>query len=87
MTEIRFFAGFRNDRPFSLEINIHNPSSTSIIKSIDYYGVARATSEANVISGGGWNTDTGNAMTGLRLFASSGNITSGTFRLYGIKKT
>jgi hypothetical protein len=38
-----------------------------------------------LISGAGTNDNMG-ALTGIRFMMSSGNIASGTFRLYGIRK-
>jgi hypothetical protein len=69
-------------------INIYNPSSTTKQKRVVFSGVASASSgvgasQTTTFFGSGSNSGTG-AMTGLRLFMNSGNITSGTFRLYGI---
>jgi len=88
LNEIRIFSGntLRNDRPANFNVNIHNPASTSDQKTIDVFGVCRASSEANIISNGGWNTTTASAMTGIQFYASSGTILSGKFRLYGISK-
>jgi len=89
LNEIRLFSGnyLRNNRPTSFNVNIHSPASTSNEKTIDVFGVCRATSEAEIISSGGWNTTTASAMTGIQFYASSGTILSGTFRLYGVSKS
>jgi hypothetical protein len=68
---------------------IYNPSSTTSYKAIhgvvvngfDNSGSARTTHLH-----GANNTDT-SALTGLRFFMSVGNISAGTFRLYGIKNS
>jgi len=72
-------------------INIYNPSSTTKQKRVVFSGVASASSgvgasQTTTFFGSGSNSGTG-AMTGLRLFMNSGNITSGTFRLYGISNS
>ena len=71
---------------FTLFISV--PASTTLKKYLYWYGVCN--DNANVLpakmSGVGGNTSTG-ALTGLRFFLSSGNILSGTFRLYGIAKS
>jgi hypothetical protein len=65
-------------------IYTHDPESTSLQHIVHWYGAAVNTSGVVLAGTGvGSNTTTG-ALTGIRILASGGNITSGTFRLYGI---
>lgn len=68
-------------------VNFPNPSATSINKSIYWAGAYTMAdnSTSYQMTGGGtqWNS-TALAVTGIRFFTNSGNITTGTFRLYGI---
>ena len=65
---------------------VHNPSSTAVMKAIDWTGTSQAsTSTMSQISGAGFNQGTA-ALTGVRFLAASGNI-NGTFRLYGIRNS
>ena len=66
---------------------ISNPASTSLAKSIQAVGRAiNSAGQAVQIESYGYNTGTA-AMTGIRFYDWSGNLASGTFRLYGIKKS
>ncbi len=74
------------DESASLEIHVRMPTSTTLQKIINWIG--ETLDDAGRIgwaSGVGSNTGTG-ALTGVRIFAASGNIASGTFRLYGVPK-
>ena len=63
---------------------VSHPSSTSLLKRVNWKGAtSRGTTAVEMGVGMGSNTGTG-ALTGVRFFAETGNITSGTFRLYGI---
>jgi hypothetical protein len=65
-------------------INIYNPTSTAFSKLIRWQGVFIDDTGATVnCSGAGSNTGT-DALTGIRIAAVSGNVTSGSFRLYGL---
>ncbi len=69
-----------------LEILIGSPSNSTFIKGISWD--ARFTDhsggrERGGLGNGGYKGST-SALTGVQLFASSGTITAGTFRLYGI---
>ncbi len=65
-------------------IYTHDPESTTLQHIVHWYGAAVNTSGVVLAGTGvGSNTTTG-ALTGIRILASSGNVTSGTFRLYGI---
>jgi len=71
---------------FNLVVMIYNPSSTALVKQIDWRGTASRTVVAqrtNIASGGALVTNTA-ALTGVRFYAATGNILTGKFRLYGI---
>lgn len=78
-----------NDAPSSCDVvmYIFNPASTTLKKQMFYQSTSvrldTGASQVLTRSGVGLNNGTA-ALTGMRFFASSGNITSGTFRLYGI---
>jgi len=69
---------------------ISNPASTTLMKQVSYFGsfiTSDTTNAAARVCGvGAWKSSTA-ALTGIRFFAGAGNITSGTFRLYGIKNS
>ena len=72
----------------TLTMYISNPASTTMRKNIHGHGVSSdgaATEIKNATFFGG-NTGT-DALTGIRFSMNGGNITSGSFRLYGIKKS
>jgi hypothetical protein len=65
-------------------MTVASPSSTTKSKGVYWIGqVSDASSSLKRITGAGDNSGTG-ALTGVRFLTGSGNITSGTFRLYGI---
>lgn len=66
---------------------IHNPDSATKQKRI-YWTAANTTSlgDTATIVGSGLNTST-SKLTGVRFLAQTGNISAGTFRLYGITNT
>lgn len=71
------------------EVKIYNPADTAskkhITSTLSFYG---ATNASLVNSSGSGSDTTGNtAVTGVQFFMSSGNITSGTIYLYGIKNS
>ena len=74
-------------RTANVSIKIFNPSSTTIGKQVSFnYAFRDSSAVTNTLANGfgsGVNSGTG-AVTGVRLYANYGNITSGTFRLYGI---
>ena len=88
-TFIKFVPHMSNSasRTASGSIKILSPSSTTIQKQISFnYAWLDSSAYTDTIGNGygsGVNSGTG-AVTGVRIFSSSGNITSGTFRLYGI---
>ena len=71
-----------------MTINIYSPSNTTKSKMINWQGVS-VTSTPNIAFANGvaYVTGTTAAMTGIRILADSGNITSGTFRLYGVSNS
>lgn len=71
-------------------VYIHNANSSSNDKNIEgrmtYQGTSTASgAEQAVISGGRWSSAT--VITSLRFQTNSGNITNGTFKLYGFKNS
>jgi len=78
-----------NDAPSSCDVVIwiFNPSSTAFKKQLFYQATSlridTGVTQVQTRSGVGINDNTG-ALTGIRFFASSGNISAGKFRLYGI---
>lgn len=69
-------------------VHIHSPSNTLYKKMIHWEGVSWSNDPflQNQNGIGSLNTSTA-AMTGIRYYSDSGNIISGTFRLYGIAKS
>lgn len=76
--------GADNDQSFSGTLNLFNPSSTTFIK---HWLCANSYGEANALNSGyqAGYVNTTNAVTGVRFQMASGNIDSGTIKLYGIK--
>jgi hypothetical protein len=78
-----------NDAASSCDVvmYIFNPSSTAFKKQIRYEATSvrldTGATQIQTRSGVGINNGTA-ALTGIRFFASSGNISAGKFRLYGI---
>jgi hypothetical protein len=75
-------------RPTSFTYHVHSPASTSYAKGVHWEGFMNANGAAlsKWFAGAGMNSST-SALTGVRFYLAGGNITSGTFRLYGIKKS
>jgi len=72
------------DQSIQFSMTVSGVAGTSLRKKVDWKGIYGGTVNASTpFTGGGDNSAT-TALTGVRFFASSGNITSGTFRLYGI---
>jgi hypothetical protein len=69
---------------FALNINVNKPTGSQL-KSVHWTGMNTSFNTPYFVAGAGMNTDTG-TLSGIRLYASTGNI-SGDFYLYGIKKT
>jgi hypothetical protein len=77
-------------RTNSAEITIYSPLSTTSYKKIRIQ--ANGASDDGGGSNGMWNTDifgnlydNANALSGITFYFSSGNISAGNFKLYGIK--
>ena len=70
----------------NLNMFIHGPASTTLVKQIQYTGSGRSSGTLYMLTGVGTNSGTG-ALTGIRLLFDVGNISSGTFRLYGISNS
>lgn len=69
---------------------ITRPSSTSVYPSLRYdfqFGTSSVNANAQYNYGFVNNSTTGSAVTGLRFSFDSGTISTGSFRLYGIKKS
>lgn len=70
-------------------IYIFTPSNSAIAQTIIWNGYTRSNGAPNVMTyleGAGGARTTG-ALTGVRFTPGSGNISTGTFRLYGIKNS
>jgi len=72
---------------FNAFINIHNPLSTNSYKYITYNFALLNAAPTIFFSGsaGVVLTDSTAALSGITFYYSSGNITAGSFKLYGIK--
>jgi len=71
---------------FDLIMHIDAPDDTAFCKQVFWDGVANTAGVPTRLWGAGSNTAI-TALTGVRFYASSGNILAGTFRLYGIKNS
>ena len=77
--------GSDNDQASSGELFIFNPSSTTFVKHyMSRSSQARHSDAAQDFFSAGY-ANTTSAITGVRFKFQSGNIDSGTFKLYGIK--
>lgn len=72
---------------FNLQMKLHNPSSTSNHFSTSYLGTQKRTITDRVIGGAGIYQGATTAVNGFQLLMGSGNLSSGTIRLYGIAKS
>ena len=81
--------GSASSRSAGFNISISNPTSTTFHKSVHWQGysvVANGAESIAYASGVGHNTSSTAALTGIRIYLNTGNVNSGTFRLYGIAK-
>lgn len=69
---------------FDFTITVSRPSNAGRVPSIEFSGVSAAS--AGYMAGAGGYLNAASAITGIRLFASSGNIEEGTVRVYGLRK-
>lgn len=71
----------------SLIVNIIRPSASGLYKTINFKGGGLAPSgNALDVNGTGFYQGNTNAIDGIRILMSSGNISSGTFTMYGVRK-
>ena len=79
--------GNANDEGLSGELYLFNPSSTTFVKHFmavtQFYEAANAQASSSVHTSGYFNTTS--AIDEIQFKMASGNIDSGTFKLYGIK--
>ena len=74
------------DTPRNFTMRIYAPTSTTSFKSINWDSAGTTIYQNNALKGNGVGmVGTAGALTGVRFFMASGNI-SGTFYLYGIAK-
>jgi hypothetical protein len=77
----------QNGSEINVEVAISNPTNTNRLKIVRFSGAFYSTDQqVRTISGVGGFTSSGGALTGVRFLMDSGNISTGTFRLYGIRK-
>lgn len=76
-------------QPLSLELRIVNPANATAVKPCFWQAawVVATTAQSHGTVGSGLLQLNGLAIDGIRFLMSSGNITSGTFALYGVKKS
>ena len=79
-----------SDYAYMQKVHIYNPLATNTMKTITQeIGLIKRTSQTNytltIVGGSGLLYDNTNALSGIIFFMSTGNIASGTFKLYGIK--
>ncbi|HEY9685475.1 MAG TPA: hypothetical protein V6C52_00720 [Coleofasciculaceae cyanobacterium] len=74
---------------FNFFATVSKPSSTTSKKEINFlpHGYVTSSGDYFTMMKTGSYVGTTNAITGLRFLMSSGNITSGSFYLYGVKKS
>jgi hypothetical protein len=84
----KIFDGMSNSAGTSMngKANLYNPGSTSLYKMLVYqFGIPSGTTELyNVVGSGRYRSTT--AVNAFRFYFSSGNIASGTIRVYGVVK-
>ena len=68
-------------------ISLFYPSGTSSAKLYTFHTAYHSTSSALRACIGGGSRRTTSAVNGIRLYFSTGNITSGLFKLYGVRKS
>jgi hypothetical protein len=75
----------------NLSFSLYDPANTTSRKQFNWIGSQVASSgnsfrHSTLLGSGRFNGGTG-AVTGVRFIFSTGNVSTGTFRLYGIKKS
>lgn len=68
----------------SFQMRIDQVASTAFHKTATWTGMSLDTGSVYVNQCGGGRISNADALTGIRFFASSGNILAGKFRLYGV---
>lgn len=77
--------------PYNQKVHIYNPLATNTYKMITQeIGLFKKADEASqyiitIVGGSGILNNNTNALSGITFLMSTGNIASGTFKLYGIK--
>jgi len=69
------------------QMTLWNPSSTAVNKQISYEGIGYTTlgsTYANVVSGNSILNNSTTAINAIKFFFDSGNIASGTIKMYGV---
>jgi hypothetical protein len=79
-----------SDYAYNQKVHIYNPLATNTYKTITQeIGLIKRTNETNytitIVGGSGLLYDNTNALSGITFLMSTGNIASGTFKLYGLK--
>jgi hypothetical protein len=79
-----------SDYAYNQRVTIYNPLATTTMKTITQeIGLIKRANETNynltIVGGSGLLYDNTNALSGITFFMSTGNISSGNFKLYGIK--
>lgn len=72
---------------FSGYVDIYSPSNTSLHTLVSFQMIGLSTATAMRASYGGGKYSATTAVTSLRFLMTSGNITSGEFKLYGLQKS
>jgi len=75
---------------YNQKVHIYNPLATNTYKTITQeIGLINRTDQTGytvtIVGGSGLLFDNTNALSGISFYMSTGNITSGTFKIYGIK--
>lgn len=71
----------------SFQMRIDQVSSTSLYKTVTWQGMSLDAGGVYINQRGGGRIANAGALTGVRFLSTSGNIASGSFRLYGIKNS
>lgn len=82
-------AALSNSKPYCGEVRFWAPAGTAVNKMFKFtssYLTSAGTTIASVDGSGVFQLDT-NAINGLRFMMGAGNITSGNFALYGLRKS
>lgn len=78
-----------SDRYFSGWLRLHAAADTTVKKQVTWEGTTYqdlTTDNINLVRGAAVDVSSNSAVTGIRFLGSSGNINSGTFALFGLRK-